>query len=54
MNDWSTHLLKAEKLLRSIEDKLLHKQREGLKDEIKEAILALHETMVWAEMNPDK
>jgi predicted glycosyltransferase len=54
MNDWSTHLINVEKLLRSIEDKLLHKRHEGIKDEIYEAIDSLYDTLTWTKNNPDK
>lgn len=53
-NDWSTHVLNAEKLLRVIEDKLLHKNRDGLKEDIDAAVLSLFKTLAWAEANPDK
>lgn len=54
MNDWSTHLLRVEKLLRSIEDKLLHKRHERLKEDIYDAVNALYDTLNWAKNNPDK
>ena len=54
MNDWSTHLLKAEKLLRLSEDKLLHKNHDGIKDDIFDAIGALYKTLEWVKNNPDK
>jgi hypothetical protein len=54
MNDWSTHLLKAEKTLRLIEDKLLHKRHEGIKDDIWDAIDALFDTLLWIKENPNK
>jgi hypothetical protein len=53
-NDWSTHLLQAEGLLRNIEDKLLHKQRDGLAEDVDAAVLALFKTLAWAQANPDK
>jgi hypothetical protein len=54
MNDWSTHLIHAEKLLRLIEDKLLHKRRDDIKEDVYEAIGALYSTLDWAENNPEK
>jgi len=54
MNDWSTHLIHAEKLLRLIEDKLLHKRRDGIKEDVYEAVGALYSALAWAENNPDK
>jgi hypothetical protein len=54
LNDWSTHLIQAEKLLRLIEDKLLHKRRDGIKEDVYEAVGALYSTLAWAENNPDK
>ena len=54
MNDWSTHLIQAEKTRRWIEDKLLHKRRDGIKEDIYAVIEALYSTLAWAENNPDK
>jgi hypothetical protein len=54
MNDWSTHLIQAEKLLRLIEDKLLHKRRDGIRGDIYDAIDSLYQTLEWVDKNPDK
>ena len=54
LNDWSTHLIQAEKLLRLIENKLMHKRRDGIKEDVYEAVGALYSTLAWAENNPDK
>jgi len=54
MNDWSTHLIHAEKLMRLIENKLLHKRRDGIRGDIYEAIDSLYKTLAWAEKNPEK
>ena len=54
MNDWSTHLIQAEKLIRLIENKLLHKRRDGLREDVYEAVGALYKTLDWAENNRDK
>ena len=53
-NDWSTHLLNAEKLMRLIENKLLHKRRDGIQEDVNEAISSLYKTLEWAEKNPEK
>ena len=53
-NDWSTHILNAEKVLRVIEDKLLHKRRDGLKEDFDAVMLSLFKAQAWAEANPDK
>ena len=54
MNDWSTHLIEAEGRLKSIEDKLLHHERDGLAEDVAAAVLALYATLSWAQNNPDK
>jgi len=54
LNDWSTHLIQTEKLLRLIENKLLHKRRDGIRDDIYDAIESLYQTLEWVDKNPDK
>ena len=53
-NDWSTHLIEAEKKLKTIEDKLLHQKRDGLSEDVAAAVLALYAALNWAQNNPNK
>lgn len=53
-SDWSTHLMKTERLIKDAENKLLNKRREGLEDDLLGAIEALHLTLVWVANNPEK
>jgi len=54
LNDWSTHLIKAEKAIKTIEDKLLHRKRDGLDSDVATAVLALYAALDWASKNPDQ
>mgnify|MGYP003347135111 CR=1 FL=1 len=47
LDDWSTYLLRVEKNLKDMNDKLLHKNYDGVY-ELNEAIIHdLNSTMVW-------
>lgn len=53
-NDWSTHLLSAERLLRTIENKLLNNRREGIEEDVEAVTAALQRTLLWITQNPDR
>jgi HD superfamily phosphodiesterase len=47
LDDWANYLLKVEKGLKSMEDKLLHKDYDGVYELNEQIIENLNKTMVW-------
>lgn len=47
LDDWSTHMMRAEVQLKAIEKQLLHKQYEGLQERATAAKEAIDKTMAW-------
>lgn len=47
LDDWSTHMMRAEVQLKAIEKQLLHKQYEGLQERATAAKAAIDKTMAW-------
>jgi uncharacterized ferritin-like protein (DUF455 family) len=48
LDDWSTHMMRAEVQLKAIEKQLLHKKYEGLQERATAAKEAIDKTMAWA------
>jgi len=48
LDDWSTHMMRAEVQLKAIEKQLLHKQYEGLQERATAAKEAIDKTVAWA------
>jgi len=47
LDDWSTHIMRAEIQLKAIEDSLLHKNYEGIPGRAKAAKEAIDKTVAW-------
>lgn len=47
LDDWANYLLKVEKSLKAMEDKLLHKDYDGVYELNEQIIENLNKTMVW-------
>ena len=54
LHDWSAYLIQAEKELRIINDKLLHKQYAGLEPHIQKIKDCLEKTLMWAQENREQ
>lgn len=49
LNDWAQHLLMAEKNLKALEYKLLHKQYEGVDNNVSAIMRSLSGVLLWVE-----
>lgn len=47
LDDWANYLLKVEKSLKEMEDKLLHKDYDGVYELNEQIVSNLNKTMVW-------
>jgi hypothetical protein len=47
LDDWANYLLKVEKSLKEMEDKLLHKDYDGIYELNEKIVGNLNKTMVW-------
>jgi HD superfamily phosphodiesterase len=47
LDDWANYLLKVEKSLKEMEDKLLHKDYDGIYELNEKIVDNLNKTMVW-------
>jgi len=47
LDDWANYLLKVEKSLKEMEDKLLHKDYDGIYELNDKIVDNLNKTMVW-------
>jgi HD superfamily phosphodiesterase len=47
LDDWANYLLKVEKSLKKMEDKLLHKDYDGIYELNEKIVDNLNKTMVW-------
>jgi hypothetical protein len=47
LDDWANYLLKVEKSLKEMEDKLLHKDYDGIYELNEQIVDNLNKTMVW-------
>lgn len=50
LDDWSTHMMRAEMQMKTIEKQLLHKNYEGLQERVTAAKEALDKTMAWVAL----
>ena len=47
LDDWSTHMMRAEMQMKAIEKQLLHKKYDGLQERVTAAKEGLDKTMAW-------
>lgn len=54
LHDWASHLIKVEKHIRELNDKLLHKNHVGIEDHVQAIKDHLDKTLAWVNENREQ
>ena len=54
LHDWSSHLIKVEKHIRELNDKLLHKNHVGIEEHVQAIKDHLDKTLAWVKENREQ
>jgi len=54
LHDWAAYLIQVDKHLRTLNDKLLHKDYESLEETVQAIKDRLDKTLVWAKENREQ
>lgn len=54
LHDWASHLIKVEKHIRELNDKLLHKNYVGIEEHVQEIKDRLDKTLAWVKENREQ